>query len=283
MLLGIFAKTFVRPTLQETLDAVQSHGLHCVQFNMTCAGLPTLPDHIGPGLCRLIYQELLARNISMAAVSGTFNMIHPDERQRADGMRRLRVLAEARAALGTRIITVCTGTRDPANMWRRHPDNDTKEAWHDLQVSMSEALTIAEETGVTLAIEPEVANVVDTAQKAYRLLRRLKSQHLAIVMDPANLFHRGEIFRQREIMDEAFELLGKDIVIAHAKDLSHDGEAGKEAAGTGLLDYDHYLGCLQRAGFDGPLILHSLAEEQVGECLTFLRKKTLGFPPHRVK
>lgn len=42
MWLGIFAKTFSRPSLEETLDAVRAHGLGCVQFNMTCAGLPAL-------------------------------------------------------------------------------------------------------------------------------------------------------------------------------------------------------------------------------------------------
>ena len=30
----------------------------------------------------------------------------------------------------------------------------------------------------------------------------------------------------REILDETFALLGKDIVLAHAKDLDHDGDAG---------------------------------------------------------
>lgn len=32
MNIGIFAKTFVRPTLAETLDAVAQHGIRDVQF-----------------------------------------------------------------------------------------------------------------------------------------------------------------------------------------------------------------------------------------------------------
>ena len=54
MRLGIFAKTFVRPTLEQTLDAVKTHGLDCVQFNMACAGLPTLPEQIEPTVCARI-------------------------------------------------------------------------------------------------------------------------------------------------------------------------------------------------------------------------------------
>ncbi|HLN31138.1 MAG TPA: sugar phosphate isomerase/epimerase [Gemmataceae bacterium] len=273
MRLGIFAKTFVRPTLEETLDAVWAHGFDCVQFNMACAGLPSLPERIDGGLADQIRQQTARRGITMAAVSGTFNMIHPDLVKRRDGLRRLRVLAGSCQRLGTEIITLSTGTRDANDMWRRHPENDSVDAWTDLAASLREALAIADDTGVVLAFEPEVANVVDSARKGRRLLDEMGSPRLKVVMDAANLFHAGELARMREILEEAFELLGRDIVLAHAKDLSHDGEAGHEAAGKGVLDYDYYLSLLDAAGFDGPLILHGLAETQVAESLSFLRRK----------
>jgi sugar phosphate isomerase/epimerase len=247
--------------------------LKYVQFNMACVGLPTLPEEIHSGLCERIRRTFAVRGLRMAAVSGTFNMIHPDAAKRADGLRRLGVLAAACHDMGTSIITLCTGTRDADDMWRRHPDNDTPDAWRDMLASMREAVFIAEDNAVTLAFEPEVANVVDSAKKGRRLLDEIGSPRLKVVMDGANLFQTGELPRMREVLDEAFELLGKDIVLAHAKDLSQDGEAGHEAAGTGLLDYDHYLALLNQAGYDGPLILHGLTEKQVDGCVAFLRAK----------
>jgi sugar phosphate isomerase/epimerase len=214
----------------------------------------------------------------MAAVSGTFNMIHPDRSTRRGGLERLRTLAAACGEMGAPVITLCTGTRDPEDMWRRHPDNDRPEAWRDLVASMKAAVRAAEEHGVTLAFEPEVANVVDTAAKGRRLLDEIGSPRLKVVMDAANLFHAGQLPRMREVLDEAFGLLGGDIRLAHAKDLGRDGEAGHEAAGTGLLDYDHYLGLLRACGFDGPLILHGLAEEQVDRSVAFLRSKLARLP-----
>jgi len=62
-----------------------------------------------------------------------------------------------------------------------------------------------------------------------------------------------------------------DIVLAHAKDLDHDGEAGSLAAGTGRLDYPLYLSLLQQAGFTGPVILHGLTEAQTTDSIAFLR------------
>ena len=279
MQLGIFAKTFARPTLEETLDAVTSCGLQCVQFNMACAGLDSLPERIDAALSDRIRRELALRQISMAAVSGTFNMIHPDLSMRRDGLQKLRRLALACPQLGTSVITLCTGTRDPENMWRRHPDNDSPRAWQDLQTSLTTALEMTAETNVTLAFEPEVANVIDSAVKARRLLDEIGSPRLKVVLDGANLFHRGDLPRMRELLQEAVSLLAQDTVIAHAKDLSHDGEAGHEAAGTGRLDYDQYLGALHAAGFDGPLILHGLAEAQVAGSVAFLRNKLSSLDP----
>src|SRR5262249_19708678 len=155
--IGIFARTFVRPTLEATLDAVKAHGLNCVQFNLACAGLDTLPERIETSLCERIRRELASRQIEMAAISGTCNMVHPELALRRNGLRRLCVLATACPTLGSPIITLCTGTRDPEDMWRRHPDNDLPDAWHDLVTSLREALRFTEGTGVTLAFEPEVA------------------------------------------------------------------------------------------------------------------------------
>jgi|RhiMetdeSRZDD1v2_1073273.scaffolds.fasta_scaffold111538_2 sugar phosphate isomerase/epimerase len=273
MQIGIFAKTFIRPGLEEILDAVKACNLGCVQFSMTCAGLPALPDEIDPALADYIQAEMKRRGLAMSAVSGTFNMIDPDLTKRRKGLRRLSVLASVSKRMGTSIITLCTGTRDPTDMWHRHVDNDLPDAWSDLVSSMQQALRIAVDHQVTLAFEPEVANVVDSAVKARRLLDEMRSSWLRVVMDPANLFHSGRLSKMRETLDEAFELLGDQIVIAHAKDLSHDGEAGHEAAGTGRLDYDQYLLLLRKASFDGPLILHSLSESQVDQSLSFLRRK----------
>jgi sugar phosphate isomerase/epimerase len=273
MHLGIFAKTFNRPTLEEVLDAVASHGLRTVQFNFACAGLPSMPERIEPELAERIRSALMSRQISISAISGTFNIIHPIPEIRRDGLSRLRELASFCGPIGASVITLCTGTRDPDDMWRHHAENDSPEAWRDLTASLHEALTFAEEHDATFGIEPETNNVVDSAKKARRLLDEMRTSRLKIVMDPANLFRAGELHRMRDVLDEAFELLGRDIVIAHAKDLVEDGGLCHVAAGKGSLDYDHYVTWLRKINFKGAVILHGLAEEEVSGCVDFLRQK----------
>jgi sugar phosphate isomerase/epimerase len=271
MRLGIFAKTFVRPSLGEALDAVKAHGIGCVQFNMSCAGLPTMPEEIPSELAWRIRAELYERDLMVAAVSGTFNMIHPDPGKRRDALRRFGVLACACGQLGARVITLCTGTRDPEDMWRYHPENDSPGAWRDLLASMEQVVRVGEELEVTLAFEPEVNNVVASAEKGRRLLDEMRSPRLKVVMDAANLFREGELRYVEEVLDTAFESIGEDVVIAHAKDVKSTGEVA--AAGSGELPYGRYLENLRGVGFEGPLILHGLGESEIEDSVAFLRGK----------
>ena len=273
MQLGIFAKIFARPSVGEVFDAVAAHGLRCVQFNLACAGLPTMPDEIEIGAMEKIRDAASARGIAIAAVSGTFNLIHPDSTQRSQGLSRLRVLIAACPHLGTTTITLCSGTRDPDDMWRGHPDNGSPEAWRDLTASVGEAVEIAEQLGVTLGIEPECSNVIDTAKKARQLLDEIRSPNLKIILDAANLVRPGEMPRMKEVLDEAFELLGGELVLAHAKELGRDGLAGHLALGTGALDWDYYLELLRKVGFTGAVIMHGIQEKDVRASGTFLHER----------
>jgi sugar phosphate isomerase/epimerase len=272
---GIFARTFARSSPEDVFDVLVNYGLGETQFNMSVAGLSPLPEEIDPALADRVRVAAAERRIALAAVSGTFNMIHPEEEVRRDGLRRLGVLAGACDRLGTSTITLCTGTRDPEDMWRRHQDNARPEAWRDLLATMQEALEMAEEHGVTLAFEPETNNVVDSAEKGRRLLDEMGSPRLKVVMDAANLFDATDptrcLSRSKEILEEAFELLGGDLLLAHAKDVNRSGEV--VAVGKGELDFDLYIKHLSEAGYDGSLVMHGLAEEEVEGSLAFLRRK----------
>lgn len=273
MQIGIFLDPFMRKSLEARLDAVKACGLDCVQLNMNCVGLATMPEAIAPEMIARIRREADAREIEIACLQGTFNMCHPDPEYRRVGLRGLRVLAAACQPLGTSKIHICTGTRNRGSIWGPHPENNSPEAWTDMADCIRTAVDMAKPFGVTLAFEPEVNNVIDTAKKARRLLDEIGSPHLQVTMDAANLFHAGELPQMSEVLDQAFALVGKNVVMAHAKDLSHDGDAGHEPAGHGKLDYDRYLSLLHAYGFQGPLLLHGLSEAQVPGCLGFLREK----------
>jgi sugar phosphate isomerase/epimerase len=271
MRVGIFAKTFARSTLGEALDAVAASGIEAIQFNMALTGGASLPSHVAPSVADEVRAAVEERGLTMSAVSGTYNMSHPDRAVRADGAARLAGLIAAAPRLGTRVVTLCTGSRDRDDMWRAHPENSTRDAWRDSVEQIAAALDVAEEHGVMLAFEPEHNNVVGDAAGGRRLLHELRSEHLRVVVDAANLIRPGELGSQSETLREAFALLGDSLVLAHAKDVREDGAV--VAAGRGRLDYALYVGLLRQAHYDGPLVLHGLSEEQVPDSARFVRER----------
>ena len=151
------------------------------------------------------------------------------------------MLVEAAPAMGTRLVTLCTGTRDPEDLWRWHADNVIPEAaWRDLLASMETAIAFAEANDLDLGIEPELANVVSSATQARRLISEIGSKRIKIMLDAANLFETVPIAEQRDIVAQAVDLLADRIIMAHAKDRAVDGAF--VAAGKGVLDYPHYIG-----------------------------------------
>lgn len=270
MQLGIFAKTFPGNDPHTVLQAAANAGFACVQYNMACSGLPSLPDEVPETAANAVAEAARSTGVSIAAVSATYNMIHPDPAVRAAGHRRLEVIAAACKAMGTKVVTLCTGTRDAEDQWRHHPDNQSEEAWRDLRDAMEIAVDIAERHDVILGIEPELANVVNSAAAAHRLLGEMQSPRIGIVLDAANLFEAETLDGQRRIVSAAIGLLGPRIVMAHAKD--RDAKGGFVTAGMGVLDYPHYLKQLRASGFEGPLVTHGLAAHEAAATAAFLRR-----------
>lgn len=269
MKLGIFAKTFEGTDPQTVLGSVAAAGFTCAQYNMACSGLAAMPDAISEEEAHSVAAAAKASGIEIVAVSGTYNMIHPDLALREAGHRRLAILAERCAAMSTGLITLCTGTRDPLDQWKAHPDNNSADSWRDLLDAMAKAVEIADRHDVDLGIEPELANVVNSAAKARRLIDELKSPRIRIVLDPANLFEVETAEEQRTIMASAIDLLGDRIVMAHAKDRTEDGRFA--TAGQGVLDYAYYLRKLAETGFDGSLITHGLSASEAPGVAQFLK------------
>jgi sugar phosphate isomerase/epimerase len=269
MQLGIFAKTFAGDDPLTVLRAARASGFSTVQYNMACSGLGAMPDVIADDVVAAVAAASKETGVSLSALSGTYNMVHPDVRVREQGHGRLRVLASQCRAMGTRLITLCTGTRDPDDQWRAHPDNQSPEAWRDLCAAMEVAIGIADAFDIDLGIEPELANVVNSAAQARRLIDDLQSPRLKSVFDPANLFEHESLDQQRAIVSAALDVLGDRIVLAHAKDRDVSGAFAK--AGTGCLDYGHYISGLRRIGFDGALITHGLSAAEAPGVSKFLK------------
>lgn len=271
MELGIFSKTYAG-NLEQVFAQMHRDHIYVMQLNLLSAGMETMPeDYRAQDLDRI---AALAKRyqIRLAALSGTFNMIDPDLVQRKEGIRRFAVLCEIASYLHIPIITLCSGSKNKESKWKWDDENAGKEAWNDLLATTEAILKDAVTHRIILGVEPEASNVVNTPEKARAYLDTFHSPYLKIVMDGANLFHTQQIHAMQETLRHAFALLGKDICLAHAKDLGHTDEICFVAAGQGILDFALYLELLRQYHYDDALIMHGLADDQVQESAAFLKE-----------
>ncbi|MEI9409655.1 sugar phosphate isomerase/epimerase [Mesorhizobium salmacidum] len=270
MRLGIFAKTFPGTDPAAVLAAVKQAGYETTQFNLACAGLPSMPDVVPVDAVAAIRAAARSSGVSLAALSGTYNMAHPDKAARDDGLRRLGVVIETAAALDIPLVTLCTGSRNAADQWAYHSDNADPSAWSDMAAEMEKALALAGNAGVDLGIEPEQANIVTSAGDAMRLIGDMGSKHLKIVLDPANLFEHATPEEARTIVAAAIDEAAGHIAMAHAKDRFADGRFA--TSGQGVVDFPDFVARLKGVGFDGALVTHGLPADEAPGVAIFLRR-----------
>jgi len=222
-----------------------------------------IPGCVYERVLELIKLNAERYHVKIAAVNGTFNMAHPDADIRNEGLRRFEGFAQAVKALGCGMITLCSGTRNTESLWAPHPENGTEEAWKDLLETVTATVKIAEQLDIVLAVETEAANIIDTPEKARRLMDETGLQNLKMIMDCANLFHTGEAHEAnvRRIMCHAFELFGRDVVIAHGKDIKDSNGIQFCGTGEGIVDFNYFAELLKEYDYKGDMFLHGIYDE----------------------
>jgi len=273
--LGIMTRHVERPTLAEVATAIRDYGLTSVQLGLESAGLDPLPEHISEQDARRVADTFRRANVRIAAVSGTFNVIDLDRSRLQTNLQNFARLCDACQWLDTKVVTTCTGTRNPESMWRHHPDNRLPDAWDELLERTAVMARAAENAGVVMAFEPETANVVDTLARAQQLIEQVGSPAVKVTFDPANFFYPQDLPHMQDVLEEGFRRLGHHIALAHAKDVVAPPPGASHCryapAGHGLLDYATYLRLLRPTRHNA-LIMHSLSEPDIPTASAMIRR-----------
>lgn len=282
--IGICTTDFKAMPLQSLFNCIRGMGFSHVQlsfadiaeFDFMPTGQHEFPDcsNVSASLLDSIADCSRQLSLPIIAVNGTFNMAHPDKAVRDEGVRRFASFADAVSHIGVKCITLCSGTRNSEHLWSYHGENGCDSAWRDMFDTFEKVLPIAEKHKITLAVETEASNIINTAEKARKLMDTLSSPYVKMILDAANLFQKGTAHKENveKTMTEAFEILGKDIVIAHGKDIREGDGIDFCSAGEGIVDFPLFFRLLKKYGCNFGMTLHSIYDTaKMPSAIEFIR------------
>jgi sugar phosphate isomerase/epimerase len=260
--LGIFTGVYASLPLEEAARRIAADGFHGVVLEYAFADVrfdPWAPDW---DKARLISSTLAKHNLKIVGLFGYYNVVDPDAARRQRGEQRMQVLIENWKQFGCPVISTETGTFNDKSEWLESPENGTEQGYQACRSALEKLTGAAKKAGAVISIETYWRNVIDSIARAQRVMRDVPG--LKLVMDPCNFYRKEDLSRMDPMLEEMFRLLGKQIVLAHAKDVKA-GADGTDlpASGKGVLDYPLFLRLLAGLNRELYLIIEHLTLEDV--------------------
>lgn len=197
------------------------------------------------------------------------NMITSDETARAEAVRVVQAALRLAGWMGARGIDTGPGSMNPAGPWFPHPDNWTAKAEAQLIRTLKDCAKAAEDAGVFLSLESHSLVTPRTPEIALRILDAVDSPWVRCDYDSANWITLDTIYDTGAALNAHFDLLGKHICSAHAKDIWVENRLAIHlqdgCPGKGLMDFATLFNRLEALDPDYPLIAEGNSSEELPE------------------
>lgn len=238
MRIGIRAHDVAYAPLDELIPNIHKQGFHCMHIALTKSIKEFKPgvETMTPGLAMYIKELCAENNVDVAVLGCYLNLCNPNPEKHKEIVEKYKAHIRFASILGCGVVGTETGAVNEE--YKYEPANHSDEALQCFIDNLRPIVKYAEQFGVIVAIEPVWKHIVNTVERARKVLDAIDSPNLQIIFDPVNLLYVGNIDKQDEIIEKAFDLLLKDIAVVHCKDYVVEGDELKSiAAGTGGLNY----------------------------------------------
>ncbi len=242
MQFGIRLHDAVQAPIEERLKIVKEQGFtgaH-VALSKVISENSVAPQALTPGYAMYL-KRLFDKNELDCAVLGCYlNLANPDAAQLKAIQEKYMANIRFAAHLGAGVVGTETGAPNVEYKFE-------EACWNEesLQIfinNLRPVVKYAEQMGVLMAIEPVVRHIVCNPVRARRVLDEIASPNLRIILDPVNLLESYNYEKQDEIIDEAIDLLGKDVAVLHVKDfVIKDGKLISVPVGQGQCHWDRIM------------------------------------------
>lgn len=238
MQLGIRLHDTKKLPFEERIADVHELGFACghLALSKVISEFPTDDGALTPGLAMYIKKVFAKNDVDIAVLGCYLNLANPNPEKLAQITNRYKAHIRFASLLGCGVVGTETGA--PNETYTHVPECHGEEALQTFITNLRPVVKYAEQMGVIMAIEPVWKHIVCNPKRAKRVLEAIDSPNLQIILDPVNLLDISNYKQQKEIVEEAIEILDKDVAMVHIKDFVVEGDKlVSVGAGLGQMDY----------------------------------------------
>ena len=262
--IGITSRSFSGLTVSETAELMQNTGFKCVELCFVHEDLPGWTyneigdlDGITPQKVRAAVGEFTSRGIAVTSLGLFTDLRNPDEAARRNAVEYAKRYIEFAAESGVPYLASECGFTPG----RRGVNADTYEAdYENLKETLRELCLEAEKSGVHLALEACVLDIIPSPRRMKNLIEELEEEtqvRLGALLDPANLLANTD-------EEGMFYYLKHDVAYLHGKDRKMNAAYGVNL-GEGDVDWVKLMECYIRFADKKPFILEYCDKDNCAE------------------
>ncbi len=242
MQLGIRFHDTKELPFEERLQEIKRQGFSCVHLALSkVPGFTADPGALTPGYAMYLRNALRKADIDMAVLGCYLNLANPNVSQLEDIQNRYYAHLRFASLVGCGMVGTETGAPNETYTYDKEACH-SREALDTFITNLRPVVECAEKCGVILALEPVYRHIVYDGKRAREVLDRIGSPNLKIIFDPVNLLWTDNYENRMEVIDEAMDILDKDIVMIHLKDCINEGDKIKSVGcGFGDMDYTNIV------------------------------------------
>ncbi|RKM62345.1 sugar phosphate isomerase/epimerase [Butyrivibrio sp. CB08] len=227
---------------EERLADIKKQGFDCVHIALSkVPGLTADTDALNPGYAMYLRNAFRKADLDVAVLGCYLNLANPNQEALKKTQEKYFAHLRFASVLGCGMVGTETGAPNETYTYDKEACH-SKEALDTFITNLKPVVKCAESTGTIIAIEPVYRHIVYDAKRAREVLDRIGSPNLQIIFDPVNLLWTDNYDRRYEVIDEAIDLLGKDIAMIHLKDsILMEDSVKSVGCGFGEMKYESII------------------------------------------
>jgi len=242
MQLGIRFHDTKQLPFEERLSDIKKQGFDCVHIALSkVPGFTADTEALNPGYAMYLRNAFRKAELDVAVLGCYLNLADPNQEALKRTQEKYYAHLRFASILGCGMVGTETGAPNETYSYDKEACH-SKEALETFITNLKPVVKCAENMGVIIAIEPVYRHIVYDAKRAREVLDRIESPNLQIIFDPVNLLWTDNYENRYEVIDEAIDLLGKDIAMIHLKDsILMEDSVKSVGCGFGEMKYDSII------------------------------------------